>query len=405
MPRRSDGGELGAVIRLLRAYRGWGQGKLAAAAGFSRAQVCDWERGRKVPEVESLVRITAALGLPLLAVDSALALLEALHDGARREAGRREAAAAGAAGTAPAGPVGAGRGGLPQGPPSLAGGWLERGGAEPEPRCRPEFPAGDEGRRRAAEVCARLEPYTATVRRAVVEGVEEFEDLRGRDACERLCAESERLAEGSAEAAVEVAELAVQVARLAPGEPAWRSSLEAYAVGFLAAALRAAGDLAGAEKALARSAALRQAGTASGFDLAEDLRVLDIEASICRDRGRLAEALELHRRALELAPPGQATARLLVNQSETHAALGEHAPALAALEKAAQHFDRPRDPRLWWLLQQNLALNLCRLGRRDQARALLAGLQRGAQWLPSEIDRLRLRQLEELVAAEAGAEG
>ncbi|HVT60663.1 MAG TPA: tetratricopeptide repeat protein [Thermoanaerobaculia bacterium] len=277
---------------------------------------------------------------------------------------------------------------------------------EAEPGRRRDFPAGEEGRRRAAEVCARLEPNTPTVRRAVVEGVDELEDMRGREACERLGAESERLAEESAAAAVEVAELAFKVARLVPGEATWRASLEGYAAGFLGKALRAAGDLAGAEKALARSLALRQAGAGRGLvHLVKGEQFLDREAWLCRDRGRLAEALALHDRALELVSAGHVRARLLVNQGETLAALGEHSQALGALEEAAQHLDRWREPRLWWALRHNLAVNLCRLGRHEEARALLPELRRGAESLGKAFERAQLRRLEGELAARAGAQG
>lgn len=69
---------LGAVVRAERHRLGWSQEKLAEAAALNRAYVTELECGRRTPNLATLVRLAAALGMALSG------LLAAAEEGQRR---------------------------------------------------------------------------------------------------------------------------------------------------------------------------------------------------------------------------------------------------------------------------------------------------------------------------------
>lgn len=60
---------LGRKISILRISRGWSQDQLARAAGITGSALSEHERGKKIPELKSLRKITSALGYSLSALD------------------------------------------------------------------------------------------------------------------------------------------------------------------------------------------------------------------------------------------------------------------------------------------------------------------------------------------------
>lgn len=74
--------EIAVILTLLRSARGWNQGHLSQASGLRASSLSDYERGRKVPELATLLRMLRAMDLPLAAVDLTRAYLVALRGGA-----------------------------------------------------------------------------------------------------------------------------------------------------------------------------------------------------------------------------------------------------------------------------------------------------------------------------------
>ncbi|HZF12823.1 MAG TPA: helix-turn-helix transcriptional regulator [Thermoanaerobaculia bacterium] len=62
---------MGRKISILRIARGWSQDRLAQAAGITSSALSEYERGKKIPELKSLRKITSALGYSLSALDRA----------------------------------------------------------------------------------------------------------------------------------------------------------------------------------------------------------------------------------------------------------------------------------------------------------------------------------------------
>ena len=251
MSSRGSQGEVGLALAMLRMLRGWERADLVRALGVSRSWISEIETGKKEPATRTVQRILGALGLPMSAVEEALALVRSV----------RGMAAAGTAGVAGGGSGGSGgsggrqarRGGDARALPDAGLAWDETGlsgvlfelvgagmgagrgdrragdagegaGAEAGYGTGEGDEAGrlepDAARRRAAELWTRLRPYPREVRRVLVSEAVEFQ---GWALCERLCEESVRAGAESPASAVELAELAVAVALVAPVDLAWEA--------------------------------------------------------------------------------------------------------------------------------------------------------------------------------------
>src|SRR5690349_1990092 len=78
----------GQWLRLWRQTRGWSQRELCSRADIDEAQLRRYERGRQYPAVRPLLRLAAALNLPL-PVLAPLPLLDAAHRAGAAGQGRR----------------------------------------------------------------------------------------------------------------------------------------------------------------------------------------------------------------------------------------------------------------------------------------------------------------------------
>jgi tetratricopeptide (TPR) repeat protein len=218
---------------------------------------------------------------------------------------------------------------------------------------------------------------------------------------ELLCLSSERAAADSPEAALALAALALEVAAAVPGTESWRLCVEAFALAFLANAHRVGNDFHGAEEVFARSAELWRAGRSGDLGFLDGSRLLDLEASLRRDQGRLHEALVLLDRALA-ASQGPRAGCVLLKRSKTLEHLGDYEGSVAALRQAAPLLAEDAEPRQRLVLRFNLVVNLCHLGRAAEAEPLLAEVRQLAEALGHALDLVRLRWLEGMVAARLG---
>ncbi len=372
---------LSTALTVLREIRGWTAAELATAAGVRRSSIVDYERGRKLPSLPTLHRLVAALGYPARVLDRTLSFVESM-----RMAGELARGEQGGAGWAQARIEGV----------AAEIGWSVADGVR---RLLTRIVAEGEtldARRRAPALWARLRPYAARERRALVKEAEEF---RSWALCELLCAESAKAAADNAGRSVELAELAIEVAGAVGGEPAWRSLVQGYAWAFLGNARRVAGDLVTADRALGRAKELWAAGGAADAEVLDGARLLDLEAALRIDQRRFPEALDLLERALAEGRPGEARARRLLAKSKALEEMGDYELALGTLRQAAPLLESGGEARLQWVLQFNLAVYLCRLGRAEEAAGGLGELRLLTIQLGNGLDLVRLRWLEGKVAA------
>ena len=390
MPEKAGArNDLAVALSQLRQLRGLAQEELAAASGVGFASIQKIEQGLRQIKAESFRAIVAALGVDLATVEAQLAVIRKMRGelAPARPPGNEDKAAAGGAR-----------------PVRTAGRELEEVvallGTRPAARGGPAegSAALAESRRRAPELYARLVRYPHALRQALVQEVAQFHEA---GLCEVLCEASVEVAGDDAQEALRLAELAVLAGERVRGEEGWRRRVEGLARAHLTNALRVGGELQLAAEAWVRADARWQAGAAADPGLLNEARVLQIEASLRRDRRELPEALALLDRALAIDRWGE-TPALLLNKAKALEELGDFAESIAALRLAVARIDGEREPRKLWVAHHNLAFNLCHLGRHTEAEGLLPEVRALARRLGHQLDDLRVDWLEAKVAAGLG---
>lgn len=212
-----------------------------------------------------------------------------------------------------------------------------------------------------------------------------------------LCAESRRLAAESPSRAIEAAKAAIEVAERLESLPYGSrivQDVKAEAWAFLGNALRAAGDLAGADHAF--SVADQRLAEGSGLE-AVTVDVLSLKASLRTAQRRFDEARALLQRAAgiyrEVEDPHQ-QGRILVKAADCCWQAGETEAAIQLLESALPLIDSTREPRLLLCTVQYRVLYLVDLGRLREAEALLPRAWELSNAIGRHLDRVRLRWTE-----------
>jgi len=350
MVRQRDTADTAIAILVLRTLRGWDQRAFAAAAGVSASSICRYEAGDIVPTPSTWARLLATAGLPEPLVDNLFAWVRSAR-------------------AAIAGPLASGDRLLD----SLCGevsnqinGIVRSSVAllltgQPGPPTAPwgrPLPPSEEDRRQAPMLWKALERLSVTERRVLLEDSQEY---RSWALCELLCAESVQAAADSAERALELAELAIWSAGLVPGEEAWRWRLQGYACAHLANALRVGSDLWGAEEQFGRAGRLWEAGTPSDPGLLSEAQMLSLEASLCIDQCRLANASVLLDRALA-ANPGPLVTNLLIQRARLQEWAGDYEAALATIEQATTEHSQALEPRQQLMIRSMYSSQMVRPG-------------------------------------------
>jgi tetratricopeptide (TPR) repeat protein/DNA-binding XRE family transcriptional regulator len=358
------------TLKALREARGLTQGELSRRAGVSKKMLSLYET-EKAPPHERLVSVLAAMGYELAEFDFAL-------HGLTQAVGPREA---------PRSPV----------DPDLA----EMKSVQ-QVAVRVGQASADlterhlvnlvrslrarKERRQALRLWETLKRGNPHQRRLLVTRSRQFQTW---GLAELLSHKSEEAASDRADRALELAKLACQIAELAPGEEGWRSRLQGYCLAFLANARRVANDLVGAEEDFGRGWKLWEAGAVADPGLLEEWRLPYLEASLCRDLRRFAEALALLDRARAVAPR-EACGRILLKKAFTFQQREEAERAIETLREAEPFVDSQRDPHLRYSLRMNLASSLCDLGRHTEVKALLPEVRELAVGLRKELDLVRV---------------
>lgn len=221
---------------------------------------------------------------------------------------------------------------------------------------------------------------------------------------ERLAEESVRAAAADIARTLEIAELACWTAGLVEGVQAWRNRVAAYALAFVANAQRVAEDYKAAEATLARAWALWRSGGVDSSGPLNESRLYDLESSLRCDLHQweaAMEALELarcHCRSLE------GESRILLKMASTLQHKGDAQEALEVLRRAESLVDEEKEPRQMFGLLFTRAVNLCHLRRFEEASAMLEDLQERAMRLGNELDVVRLVWMRSRVVLGLGRE-
>ncbi|HVS00167.1 MAG TPA: helix-turn-helix transcriptional regulator [Thermoanaerobaculia bacterium] len=218
----------------------------------------------------------------------------------------------------------------------------------------------------------------------------------------RLCAESEKAAAADARRALVLAELALYRAEREPGAEGWRSRLTGYAWFFVANARRVANDLDGAEEAFARAWNFWHAGADSSPGPLDEALLYDLEASLLCARRQFEAALARHGEALARCRTSETEVSILLNKAFTLEQMGDVEGSILALQTAASRIDEQCRPRLLAVLRFNLAVNLCHLGRFDEAQLLVPEVRKLAVQLRNGLDLVRVMWLQGKIAVGLG---
>ncbi len=372
---------LATALRVLRLLSGMERDDLGAAIGKSKQVIESYERGVRKPLATTVEWLLEAMELPPEVFDRTLGFLDGVGAARRR---RREDG-----------------GGSPREQIEALAAW-EAAQAEDGARAwmeRLQTAAGLlAGRRLAPELWARLARHPWPAQRMLVRESAEFQDAA---LSELLCEESVKAAGDSARRAVRLAQLAVLAGERVNGGEGWRQRVEGYARAHLANGLRVGGRLGAADRALARATELWQAGAGADPGLLNEARVLEIEASLRRDRGEGRQALALLEQALAADRWGE-TPALLLNKAKALEELGEVTGSIAVLRQAAAQIDGEREPRQLFVVQLNMGFDLCHLGRFADAALALPAARALARRLGNRLDGLRVGWLAAKVAAGLG---
>ncbi|HEX5720859.1 MAG TPA: helix-turn-helix transcriptional regulator [Thermoanaerobaculia bacterium] len=238
--------------------------------------------------------------------------------------------------------------------------------------------------REGEELYERLKPYSDSARRDLIENAVDYQHW---GLAVHLCHRSEKAAADKPPVALGLAGLAVFVARHVSEIDGWRHRLEGWSTAFLANAQKVANDVPLAGATFTDALRLWDKGKDEAGLLSE-ARLLDLGASVRREQDLFPQALELHADALAVARPEE-VGHLLLSKACTHQDHGAHNEALLTLEKAAQHIDGERQPRLLFGLRFNQAANLILLGRAAEAGPIVDAVRLLAEELRNDLDLIK----------------
>ena len=263
-----------------------------------------------------------------------------------------------------------------------------------------------ESRLKAEELWEVLKPlpYATALRR-----IRRDRELMTWGLAELLARESRKVGSSDAARAVELAILAVEVATRVPEwepcEEEWLFELRAFAYAHLVNAHRIACHMRDAEKAQKKADEWWDKGKSMGDILGYEAEIVSIKAALRKDQGRFEEALALLNDAERIYLAGDPESqdlhlagRTLVLKAKTYELLGELERALDTLREASPLIDPERDPRLLLCIQHNILNCLARVGRPEDARAMLPRVRKLSEDLGNDLDLIRLSWTEGLLA-------
>lgn len=210
--------------------------------------------------------------------------------------------------------------------------------------------------------------------------------------------ESAQAASRSPQEAFHWARIARQIARRVKGPDDWLRRVRALALGALANAERVAGRLRAADRTLEAAKRLWREGS-DPDQILDPGWLLSFEASLRRAQRRFPEALAcLDEARLVSHDP----ARILIKKGFTLEVMGDSEQAVAALSEAIPLLDPTLQPQLWYKNRSNLAVNLCNLGRHQEAAVLVQQAVPVAAKLGDKLDLIRLSWLSGRIARGLG---
>ena len=363
-------------IRLFRAASGMTQEKFAQDMDSDASSLAQWELGLHVPAPEQVKRAAEAAGLTLEWADESADLMES-HGRKRLRPGQgTDDIVAEVRKTAD----------------TSVSEVLQRLLSLPS---RPTPPA-QKDRLQARSQLPRLTKLTPAQRAAVVRFGRDYHAWA-------LCIEAgEASAEAtskSLEEATLLAEMAAEFASLVEGGPqGWAEAVKSHALAYRANVLRCPGKLKEAKSEIEEAKRLAKAGS-DPYGVLDPGRLLEFEASLCRDERRFKPALKL---LDDAAAVGRHPARASIIKGFTLEVMGEYAEAIKTLRDARLQVEREGDKRLSYIWRFNPSVNWTHLSEFEEAEQHLQEVRRLATERGDEIELIRVTWLEGRIHAGLG---
>jgi tetratricopeptide (TPR) repeat protein len=258
-------------------------------------------------------------------------------------------------------------------------------------------PPTDEDHRRVDALWEWLKALPDHRRRLFLRGTRSFGEWL---LAVRICRASEEAGADDPAEAVELARLALFAVEHTDVPEPFKIRLTGWSTGFLANAQRP-NSLPVAAATISQTWKLWREGE-DPEGLLSEARLFDLEASIRRGQRQFGQAIHLHEKALKAARPEE-IGHFLLNLSATYDQKGDPEAALRTLLQAEGKVDGERHPRLLFGLRFNMTATLCRLGRFQEAEALVPEVRRLAERPGGgAIDLRKTRWLEANLAAGLG---
>ena len=359
------------LARLFRALSGETQKSFGERTGVHPSLLALYELDDTDPGPENLARLAQGAGLTLAAGEELLALAETLRQ-PRQRLGHETEDLVGRL-------------------TSLVAGVSRRLLTLP----LPEDPPATDDRHRTGELWRLLADLSEEQQLALVKVAREFRTwpLAERVAEESAVEASRDLARGAG-----LVRVAKEIAQRARGSEAWCSRLRGLVEGHSANVQRVGGKLKAARATLEEAKRLWHAGS-DPEKLLDPGRLLDLEASLCRDERHFEAALAFLEAARKVS---RCPARILINKGFTLEVMGEYESAIGALREADSLIDREADPRLFYMQRFNLAVNATHLGQYALAGELVREVRAIAAGRGDENELIRVTWLEGRIAAGLG---
>lgn len=371
MAKRGDPGVLRLLVIWLRSVPKWTQAKFAQACGIRQCDISHYENGIEAPSEEVLRRMASAVKMPWAVVVQVRRLFEAAL------------AVSGQAGTGPADET------------AVLWGEVLALATTPYLLCE-EIRDGESKslellRREAEDIWRALAPMPPGrglfLLKAYPGGGLQWEAL-----IERICRESAKAGADDPREALALAEFALEAAKLATWEEGRRLAIAGYIWGFIGNAQRVANELDLSACGFAESRRLIESGERP--ELLDLDRLLDLEASLRRDRQEFEGALALLEEARESASGPSAVGRILLKKEHVFERKGDYRLALKVLAEAEPYIRQSGDTRLLFAYHFNTADNLYHLERYEEGAAHLGPVRELALQERNALDLLRVRWLE-----------
>jgi tetratricopeptide (TPR) repeat protein len=184
--------------------------------------------------------------------------------------------------------------------------------------------------------------------------------------------------------------MAGEFASLVEGPEGWPEAVKSHAVAYRANVLRCLGKLKEARTAFEEAKGLAKAGS-DPYGVLDPGRLLDLEASLCREERRFKPALKLLDDAVAV---GWCPARALINKGFTLEVMGDYAEATRVLRDAEPEVLREANTRFSYMWRFNLAVNLTHLSEFAAAAQHLDEVRRLATERGDETELIRVTWLE-----------